>query len=454
MSTFINALESPHNDTDQLATLVPWQSNQFGVSTQYILTGSIGDNFSISDLRNDWDLFKVSVQQGDRMDIKHDSGGRPLMSVLDDRGNVLVQVQMSPTRTPVGYVFGATGNYYILIHTGPIIVPKVDLTRFPNPNALGTTTISAYEFTLNLRDNTPNVEPPPTVNLSSNKTVVEGLTSPQNVTYTVSLSQASSQTVTVNYATADGTAIKVSDYTSTKGTLTFSPSTTSQIITIPILNDSLNENNETFTLTLSNPSNATLGANKTATTTITDTFSTSVTTTLAGNIENLTLTGTSTINGTGNDSKNVLKGNSANNLLNGGAGNDNLTGNGGNDTLTGGLGNDRFNFVSKSSFLVNDFGLDTITDFTITSDKIGLSKTTFNVLTSVVGNGFSQASNFAIVANNSLVAASSAFIVYSSGTGSLFYNQNGNLSGLGTGAKFATLTSNPILTANDFVIVA
>ncbi|MFM6021517.1 MAG: Calx-beta domain-containing protein, partial [Dolichospermum sp.] len=89
----------------------------------------------------------------------------------------------------------------------------------------------------------------PTINLSpSNQTVVEGLTTPQNASYTVTLSQASNQTVSVNYATANGTATAGLDYTATNGTLTFAPGATSQVINIPILNDSFNEADETFTL--------------------------------------------------------------------------------------------------------------------------------------------------------------------------------------------------------------
>ncbi|MFM6537318.1 MAG: Calx-beta domain-containing protein, partial [Microcystis panniformis] len=73
----------------------------------------------------------------------------------------------------------------------------------------------------------------PNLNLSANQTIVEGNTNPQNVTYTVTLSNASTQTITVQYATANGTAIAVSDYTSTSGTLTFNPGVTSQVINIP-----------------------------------------------------------------------------------------------------------------------------------------------------------------------------------------------------------------------------
>jgi Ca2+-binding RTX toxin-like protein len=74
----------------------------------------------------------------------------------------------------------------------------------------------------------------------------------------------------------------------------------------------------------------------------TDTVQSAVTLTLGANVENLTLTGTGTINGTGNTLNNVLAGNSANNNLSGGTGNDTLDGGLGNDTLVGGAGNDIF----------------------------------------------------------------------------------------------------------------
>ncbi|MDP1651355.1 MAG: calcium-binding protein [Rhodocyclaceae bacterium] len=74
----------------------------------------------------------------------------------------------------------------------------------------------------------------------------------------------------------------------------------------------------------------------------TDLVQTSVTYTLSANVENLTLTGTTAINGIGNTLDNVLTGNSANNTLTGGAGNDTLNGGTGNDTMVGGTGNDTY----------------------------------------------------------------------------------------------------------------
>jgi Ca2+-binding RTX toxin-like protein len=276
----------------------------------------------------------------------------------------------------------------------------------------------------------------------NNLTVVEGRDA--NAVLALSLNNPSSQAITVNYTTSPVTATANSDYTTKTSTLTIAANATKGTISIPILNDNLNENNETFTITLSDPVNATLGNTK-GTVTITDTLQSAVTTTLPTNVENLRLTGNNPINGTGNAGNNRIRGNSGNNILNGGTSN---------DTLTGAGGVDRFEFKSNRAFVASDFGVDTITDFVVNQDKIVLSKTSFAALTSAIGNGFSQGSNFAVVANNSLVAASNAFIVYSSGTGRLFYNQNVSAAGLGTGASFAALSGNPILTASDFVLVA
>ncbi|WRH68660.1 MAG: hypothetical protein RSE13_11160 [Planktothrix sp. GU0601_MAG3] len=99
--------------------------------------------------------------------------------------------------------------------------------------------------------------------------------------------------------------------------------------------------------------------------------------------------------------------------------------------------------------------MDTITDFDISqTDQIVLDKTTFTSISSIAGTGFSVASEFATVTTDALAAISDATIVYNSTTGGLFYNQNGTAAGLGTGAKFLTLTNKPVLTATQFVIQA
>ncbi|MBE9225656.1 DUF4347 domain-containing protein [Phormidium sp. LEGE 05292] len=90
-----------------------------------------------------------------------------------------------------------------------------------------------------------------------------------------------------------------------------------------------------------------------------DTVQSSVTYTLGNNVENLSLTGTGTINGTGNNLDNAIAGNSAKNILTGGVGNDSLNGGAGNDTLNGGDGNDILDGGTGADRLVGNAGNDT-----------------------------------------------------------------------------------------------
>jgi hypothetical protein len=99
-----------------------------------------------------------------------------------------------------------------------------------------------------------------------NVSVTEGNAGITSAVFTVSLSAASGQTVSVAYATANGTATAPGDYTTTSGTLTFAPGSTSQTVVVPVTGDNLDENDETFQVNLSNPTNATVaGAQGTGT---------------------------------------------------------------------------------------------------------------------------------------------------------------------------------------------
>ena len=78
------------------------------------------------------------------------------------------------------------------------------------------------------------------------------------IDFTVTLDEAASGTVTVDYTTSDGTADAGDDYTAKSGTLSFSAGTTSKTLSVGIEDDIENESDETFTVTLSNPSGADL----------------------------------------------------------------------------------------------------------------------------------------------------------------------------------------------------
>jgi hypothetical protein len=101
---------------------------------------------------------------------------------------------------------------------------------------------------------------------------VDGAAAAENagsMTFTVHLDAASARTVTVNYATFDGTAIAPGDYTATSGTLSFAPGETSKTFSVALVNDSTQESTETFEVRLSGAVNANI-ADATDTGTITD----------------------------------------------------------------------------------------------------------------------------------------------------------------------------------------
>jgi CSLREA domain-containing protein len=91
----------------------------------------------------------------------------------------------------------------------------------------------------------------------------EGNSGNTSYDFAVTLSNPSYQTITVDYATADGSATAPSDYTALSTTqLSFSPGQTSQTVTVQVKGDTTHEADETFFVNLTNPSNATIADNQ------------------------------------------------------------------------------------------------------------------------------------------------------------------------------------------------
>jgi ribosomal protein S7 len=109
------------------------------------------------------------------------------------------------------------------------------------------------------------VDDDPTPTVAFGAAASAGAESTTPAVLAVALSAASGQTVTVQYATANGTAVSGSDYAARSGTLTFAPGVTSRTIAVPIVHTAIAEPDESFTVTLTNPVNATLGATPTHT---------------------------------------------------------------------------------------------------------------------------------------------------------------------------------------------
>ena len=95
----------------------------------------------------------------------------------------------------------------------------------------------------------------------SDPTVSEG-SGPGSAVFNVTLSSASSDTISLNYATANNTATAFSDYTPAIGTIVFNPGQTSVPLSIPVIGDTVLESNENFFVNLSNAVNASLAENQ------------------------------------------------------------------------------------------------------------------------------------------------------------------------------------------------
>ena len=96
----------------------------------------------------------------------------------------------------------------------------------------------------------------------NNVSIAEGNSGTTVANFNVTLSSSSSDTITVQYATADGLATAGSDYVSASGTVTFTPGDTSEPVSIVVNGNTLEEPNETFFVNLTSPVNAVINDNQ------------------------------------------------------------------------------------------------------------------------------------------------------------------------------------------------
>jgi cellulase/cellobiase CelA1 len=133
-----------------------------------------------------------------------------------------------------------------------------------NPNSGDTGGILADDWTTVLQNKVAQLQPLMfDFGEGGTGTTVDGVT---NAVFTVTLSAASSEAVTVAYRSMAGTA-DASDFTPFSGTLTFAPGETSKTVAVKVAGDARQEANETFQIALSSPTGATL-SKATATATI------------------------------------------------------------------------------------------------------------------------------------------------------------------------------------------
>ena len=177
-----------------------------------------------------------------------------------------------------------------------------------------------------------------------------------------------------------------------------------------------------------------------------DTVRAAMTYTLSDKLERLTLTGTGNTKGNGNALENVITGNTGNNVMAGGAGEDTLFGSAGDDRLTGGNGNDWFMFNAISST-----NRDTVTDFIKGTDKIVLDDDVYAKLgTGTLSGKTVDAGNYRV---GTKAGDSNDYLIYDPATDKLYYDADGNGSGVAKHIATISLTGTAAPTASDFLLL-
>jgi subtilisin family serine protease len=289
--------------------------------------------------------------------------GSPLATLANTKSSFVTSGTTFPKETKFGtytHTFTASGTYKVTVGVMDVGDTGVDsgllVDNFSLVDSKGLPIPASQTVTLDAGDvvddvNFGNKQVPQL--FINDVSLIEGNVGKANATFTVNLSAPSTNTVTVQYTTANGTAKAGEDYTTTSGTLTFNPGDISKAIAIPIIGNTISEPDETFFVNLSNPTKAIISDAQGKGTIL--------------NNDILATAGNDTIYGTsGNDSLNGLAGNDSifggngNDSLIGDVGNDSIWGENGNDSLVGGVGNDSLVGGAGKDSLNGDDGSDSL----------------------------------------------------------------------------------------------
>jgi len=276
--------EQQHNDT--LANAINTGINSQG-NASVSLTGAIGDNYFLADLRDDIDFYRFQGGAGDRIEWKITADGFPWYLadlvfggvLYNANGNRIQNSSQSGSGT-YAFILPANGLYYLAVWGGlgrPFSGTFADVNPnlFPRSidNAVRTGT---YTLSLNLFDNTPNYPSPPPATLAiaaTSASQTEGNSGSKAFTFTVTRADNTTGSNNVNWAvTGSGTnPANATDFVGgvlPSGVVSFAAGETSKVITVNVQGDTTVEPDENFTVTLSTPTNGATITTATATGTI------------------------------------------------------------------------------------------------------------------------------------------------------------------------------------------
>jgi hypothetical protein len=198
-------------------------------SQQFLATGSATGAVAIADINGDGKPDLVAADYGNTVNV-----------LLGDGTGVF--------RLPVNVTAGAGMS-------GPESMAVGDFNGDGRTD-VATANLGGNNSTVLLNDGVWPALDAPSITVND-VTVVEGNVGTTAATFTATLSASYSQTVTVHYVTADGSATAAdNDYQPASGTLTFMPGETTATVTVLVNGDRLSETSESFSLLLSDPTNA------------------------------------------------------------------------------------------------------------------------------------------------------------------------------------------------------
>jgi CSLREA domain-containing protein len=266
---------APGDDSQQITVVVNGDvkfenTENFTVHLSGATNATIGDEDGVGTITNDEPIPTISI---DSVQVD-ESGGNAVFTVTQSGTSAFTTTFNYSTADGSAV---APGDYTAAINvpgsitagniTTTISVPINDdnifetdetfTVKLSNPNnatiATGTGTGTGTIL---------NNDPVPTISIAD-VTQNEGNSGNTSYDFAVTLSNPSYQTITVDYATADGSATAPSDYTAlSTAQLTFNPGETSKIVTVQVKGDTTHEADETFFVNLTNPSNATIADNQ------------------------------------------------------------------------------------------------------------------------------------------------------------------------------------------------
>ena len=189
----------------------------------------------------------------------HDAAGNRIAGTANDDWGGTYNSRVTFTATDSGTHYIAAGAFGT--HLGTYTLEVTDISPAPPPPASGESeTPVVQEVETTETDSTP---PPPSGESGTPIVRVADASATEGddpaILFRVTLDRASTETVTVNYTTVDGTAEAGEDYQQTSGALSFAPGETEKYVQVTVIDDEVEDSGETFRLVLSDPSGGQLG---------------------------------------------------------------------------------------------------------------------------------------------------------------------------------------------------